>query len=70
MENKKLPQHFVRNAGVFYVCHRLYSMVWNATPTTRYARGRNVVIDSEGEESSHPAGRNPSELPPPPRSSP
>jgi hypothetical protein len=24
MENKKLPQHLVRNAGVFYVCHRLY----------------------------------------------
>jgi hypothetical protein len=67
MENKKLPQHFVRNAGVFYVCHRLYPMVWNAT---RYARGRNVVIDSQGEESSHAAGRNLSGRPPPPRSGP
>ena len=70
MENKKLPQHLVRNAGVFYVCYRLYPMVWNATPTTRYARGRNVVIDSEGEGSNHAAGRNPSDLPPPPRSGP
>jgi hypothetical protein len=65
VENKKLPQHFVRNAGVFYVGHRLYPMVWNAT---RYARGRNVVIDSEGEESRHAAGRNLSGRPPPPRS--
>ena len=67
MEHKKLPQSLVRNAGVFYVCYRLYPMVWNAT---RYARWRNVVIDSQGEESSHGAGRNPSDLPPPPRSGP
>jgi hypothetical protein len=70
MENKKLPQRLARNAGVFYVCHRLSQMGWNATPTTRYARGRNVVIDSEGEESSHAAGRNLSGRPPPPRSGP
>jgi hypothetical protein len=36
MEHKKLPQRLVRNAGVFYVCYRLYLMVWNAM---RYARG-------------------------------
>ena len=68
MEHKKLPQRLVRNAGVFYVCHRLSQMVWNAAPTTRYDRGRNVVIDNEGEGSSHAAGRNPSGRPPPPRS--
>lgn len=50
MENKKLPQRLVRNAGVFYVCHRLSQMGWNASPTTHYARGPNVVIDSEDEE--------------------
>ena len=50
MENKKLPQRLVRNAGVFYVCHRLSQMGWNATPTTRYAKGPNVVIDSEDAE--------------------
>jgi hypothetical protein len=44
-----------------------YPMVWNAT---RYARGRNVVIDSQGEESSHAASRNLSGRPPPPRSGP
>jgi hypothetical protein len=46
MEQKKLPPHFVRNAGVFYVCHRLSQMGWNAIPTMRYARGPNVLIES------------------------
>jgi hypothetical protein len=50
MEDEKLPPRLVRNAGVFYVCHRLSRMGWNATPTMRYSRGPNVVIDSEDEE--------------------
>jgi hypothetical protein len=50
MENKKLPQRLVRNAGVFYVCHRLSQTGWNATHTTRYSSGPNVVIDSEDAE--------------------
>jgi len=50
MENKKLPQRLVRNAGVFYVCHRLSQMGWNASPTTHYSSGPNVVIDSEDGE--------------------
>ena len=33
-------------------------------------QGPNVVIDSEGEGSNHAAGRNPSDLPPPPRDGP
>ena len=43
---EKLPSNLVRNAGVFYVCHRLSKMGWNALPTTRNAKGPNVVIDS------------------------
>ena len=50
MENKKLPQRLVRNAGVFYVCHCLSQMGWNATPMTRYSSVPNVVIDSEDAE--------------------
>ena len=46
-EEKKLPPHLVRNAGVFYVCHRLSRMGWNAMPTTRKAKGPNVIIDGE-----------------------
>ncbi len=47
---KKLPQRLVRNAGVFYVCHRLSRMGWSAQPSMRYAKGPNVVIDSEDEK--------------------
>jgi hypothetical protein len=50
MENKTLPQRLVRNAGVFYVCHRLSQLGWNATPTTRYSSGPNVVIDRKDAE--------------------
>jgi hypothetical protein len=46
VEETKLPSKLVRNAGVFYACHRLSKMGWNATPTTRNAKGPNVVIDS------------------------
>jgi hypothetical protein len=52
VKEKKLPQHLVRNAGVFYVCHHLSQMGWNALPRTRHAKGPNVVIDSEDEEST------------------
>ncbi|PLS85538.1 MAG: hypothetical protein CYG60_12020 [Actinobacteria bacterium] len=50
MEKRKLPQHLVRNAGVFYVCYRLPQMGWNATPMTRYAKGPNVFINGKGAE--------------------
>lgn len=49
MEGKKLPPNLVRNAGVFFVCHRLSQIGWNASPTTRNAKGPNVVIDSADE---------------------
>jgi hypothetical protein len=49
VEEKKLPQRMVRNAGGFYVCYRLSQMAWNAQPSMRYAKGPNVVIDSEDE---------------------
>ena len=50
MEEKRLPPNLVRNAGVFYVCHRLSQMGWNALPSTRKAKGPNVVIDSTNEK--------------------
>jgi hypothetical protein len=50
VEEKKLPQRLVRDAGVFYVCHRLSRMGWNAQPSMRYAEGPNIVIDSKDGE--------------------
>jgi hypothetical protein len=50
VEAKGLPPDLVRNAGVFYVCHRLSQTGWNALPSTRKAKGPNVVIDSKDEK--------------------
>jgi hypothetical protein len=50
VEQRKLTQRLVRNAGVFYVCYRLSQMGWDAQPSMRYAKGPNVVIDSEDRE--------------------
>ncbi len=47
MEKTKLPPHLVGNAGVFYVCYRLSQMGWNTMPTTRNAKGPDIVIVSE-----------------------
>jgi hypothetical protein len=47
---EKLPQRLVRDAGVFYVCHRLSQMGWNATPSMRYAKCPNVLIESQDSE--------------------
>jgi hypothetical protein len=52
VEEKKLRSHLVRNAGVLHVCHRLSKIDWFAMPTTRYAKGPNVVIDGEDAEST------------------
>ena len=47
METTRLPPHLVGNAGVFYVCYRLSQMGWNAMPTTRNAKGPDIVIASQ-----------------------
>jgi hypothetical protein len=48
MEHKKLPQNLVHNAGVFYVCHRLSQMGWNATPTKTRCLGPSIVVVTRG----------------------
>lgn len=45
-ENVKLPPQIVGNAGLFYVCHRLSTLGWNAMPTSRTARGVDVMCFS------------------------
>jgi hypothetical protein len=42
----KLPPQIVGNAGLFYVCHRLSTLGWNAMPTSRNARGVDVMCFS------------------------
>ncbi|NLX99275.1 MAG: hypothetical protein GXY83_24320 [Rhodopirellula sp.] len=43
---KKVPPSIVGNAGLFYVCHKLSTLGWNAMPTSRNARGVDVMCFS------------------------
>ncbi|MGA2796301.1 MAG: hypothetical protein ABSE63_01850 [Thermoguttaceae bacterium] len=42
----KLAPQFVGNSGLFYVCYRLSLLGWNALPTSRNARGVDLVCFS------------------------
>ena len=42
----KIPPQLVGNAGLFYVCHKLSALGWNAMPTSRNARGVDVMCFS------------------------
>jgi hypothetical protein len=37
----------VGNIGLFYVCYRLSRMAWNVMPTTRNAKGIDIVMYSQ-----------------------
>jgi len=45
MKLKVAPQ-IVGNAGLFYVCHRLSALGWHAMPTSRNAKGIDVMCFS------------------------
>ncbi len=42
----KRPPQIVGNAGLFYACYRLSLLGWNAMPTSRNARGVDIVAFS------------------------
>jgi hypothetical protein len=43
----------VGNVGLFYVCYRLSRLGWNVMPTTRNARGIDILIYSEDATLTH-----------------
>jgi hypothetical protein len=48
-ENTTIVKHeaqIVGNIGLFYVCYRLSKMGWNAMPTSRNARGIDIIAYS------------------------
>ena len=47
------PKQIVGNAGLFYVCHRLSALGWNAMPTSRNARGVDVMCYSIDGKTKH-----------------
>jgi len=47
---RKISNQLVGNAGLFYVCYELSKRGWNCLPTTRNARGVDIIIyDLDGE---------------------
>src|SRR5688572_14937766 len=43
----------VGNVGMYYVCYRLSLLGWNAMPTSRNARGIDVLIYSQDGSVTH-----------------
>ena len=41
-----IPPNIVGNAGLFYVCYKLSTLGWNAMPTSRNAKGVDVMCYS------------------------
>lgn len=46
-------QQTVGNIGLFYVCYRLSRLGWNVMPTSRNARGVDIVVCSEDASRTH-----------------
>jgi hypothetical protein len=47
---RKISNQLVGNTGLFYVCYELSKRGWNCLPTTRNARGVDIIIyDLDGE---------------------
>ena len=46
-------QQTVGNIGLFYVCYRLSRLGWNVMPTSRNARGVDIVIYSQDASRTH-----------------
>jgi hypothetical protein len=47
---RKIGNQLVGNTGLFYVCYELSKRGWNCLPTTRNARGVDIIIyDLDGE---------------------
>jgi hypothetical protein len=49
--SKKLDNQVVGNVGMYYVCYKLSLLGWNVMPTTRNARGIDIVAyNKTGED--------------------
>jgi hypothetical protein len=49
----KPPNQIVGNAGLYYVCYELTKLGWNVLPTSRNARGVDLVIYNEDATQTH-----------------
>ena len=44
--SSKLPPHITGNTGLYYVCYELSKRGWNVMPTSRNARGADIIAYS------------------------
>src|SRR3989338_8387655 len=49
----KYPNQVVGNLGLFYVCYQLSRMGWNAMPTSRNAKGIDIIIYNKDATVTH-----------------
>src|SRR5688572_31726119 len=49
----KFPRQVVGNMGLYYVCYRLSRDGWNVMPTSRNAKGPDIVLLNESAEVHH-----------------
>lgn len=52
-KKNKPPRQLVGNMGLYYVCYELSKRGWNVLPTSRNARGVDVVIYSQEAIRTH-----------------
>lgn len=52
-KQKKISHLMVGNIGLFHVCYRLSCRGWNVLPTSRNARGVDVIIYSQDAQRKH-----------------
>lgn len=53
MSDTKNPNQLTANVGLFYVSHQLAKRGWNVLPTSRNAKGPDLVIYSQNGKTVH-----------------
>jgi hypothetical protein len=49
----KIPSQLVGNIGMYYVCYQLSKRGWNAMPTSRNAKGIDILIYSQNARTKY-----------------
>ena len=53
MASGNLSTQVVGNAGLYYVCYELSKRGWNVLPTSRHAKGVDIVIYNQKGDTTH-----------------
>lgn len=53
VKKNKTPNQVVGNVGLYYICYELSKRGWNVLPTSRNAKGVDIVIYSQSATRTH-----------------